>query len=1231
MVAFFRKRRRRVLKDETSSTGCSNDSNIADSLLVAQVGYPGNTVCTEPSVKCGKNTSVIPATGTIDYADSKLDHDNPTSVQIVDIALKAAEAVMKPKLDRIGFSFRSISSRYARLDAEGDRAYEEGCFPVACQKYEESLLLKHRSLLMYTTAEERNTALAEMATTINNLTYMKQLRGDEAYQLPSVILRSYESVLLMKQYVHGPRHMSVGTTWNNIGSVHFLEGNNFKAIISYRKARKILRIHFGLEHLDICTVSANIGDVFYRLQQWKQAATEYRAALSLRWIILGQKDPKVARLMEKLAETEMKTIFESKDQKDSTNNPSDEDQLSDDGSFVKEVEQLQSEIDDDMEFFSFLEEQAPRELIHDKTSVFKELRELKDVTGGDAQPKTTVDDDSSSSDCEDSLIKDEVNMAKQRGNEHCINNEQPTQAKNVSCDFITQNVVNDPESPWQPPETIARQLEMLTECALDLENLAKSSSSVEDQQLEYSSTFSLNCQAVDETISSLLSDDFDIFKSTWGEDYAEETLCGSETDDEVSGGETSEDDSIPRPPISPLPALSALCSVAVLVRQGQCRNPDEKFGVSENDQQFSDTSRANAETIGSSGGSRELGIFPIEEEDASKQQEPFENKARLDERIRCSEMQHNSNIQQTKEGKGIDHTCHVSEVSEAEQNDTQIDFPTASATDDISAVNSISPISVVPALCSVAVLINQGLRRSEGEKHEGSIVESAASGNVRSESRTRCADSLISETSGLDDWQGIGSHPSQQRFVENASGHPTSVEEKKLDMPDCTADESRRINLESTQGMTAHFDDFCPQDDSRSETSLVETLETHSRLALPQLHGVATLCGVAVLINQGLNKSHGGQGDLNADSEQELHEGEVIQVPSGGACLPLDPVQDLHESVMVATSGGSVCRDNSLISNSYLVSPRPAPMEQRTSTLQQCSMWPTEEAKKDRPDDNNREIVVGRYLETAVLPEQERKDAQENVRSEASPSTIPFNPKPLLSPTPAVCTESHNSCRSDSLNPNSPTAHCSTSIATESTSTAGMEEYTFQLPKAQQLSNLASCLTLETTQSSEYSFSSTISSAESSMEEHASCDPKQHEKLSPQESMDASSISPSTTPTLISGSTTAKSEFLHFTTDDDATEFSGNAISPNYSIIHPSPAASTPPPNQLLKPLSAYTKLTLRRDNKSHRFSRQHRADVEVVSLSNEQRHQALEDVRKRLATLRQQKALSTHTQNGTP
>jgi tetratricopeptide (TPR) repeat protein len=287
-----------------------------------------------------------------------------------------------------------------RLDESGNDLFEQGKLDQAFEMYEEALQLKRQSLLGQFNAlqhqqacgaaatlpvsnDERSRILVSMATSINNLTYLRQVRGNMSAQ---ETLEAYECSLFIKKEILGPEHISVAKTLSNIGSVYYLQQNFHEAAAFYEQARDILTHNLGSEHLDVCTVTSNLGDVHCSMKQWPRAVKEYRAALELRWKLLGPADPKVVRLMEQIAELEMeidrnryKSLSKEDGRKEKRNSASDRSKRYY-RPVLTDLRKLQRELREDLESFNHLEKTWPVEMIKDKANLFRELRELKEDT-----------------------------------------------------------------------------------------------------------------------------------------------------------------------------------------------------------------------------------------------------------------------------------------------------------------------------------------------------------------------------------------------------------------------------------------------------------------------------------------------------------------------------------------------------------------------------------------------------------------------------------------------------------------------------------------------------------------------------------------------------------------------------------------------------------------------------------------------------------------------------------
>lgn len=377
--------------------------------------------------------------------------------EVVRIALHASQKALP-----VATKNTKPNSSCELLDKRAGECFEKGNIDDAVNKYEDALLLKRQTLLGQYNAlklsgasdEEKSKILASMATSINNLAYLRQVKGEAS---AAETLESYEIALSIKQEILGSKHLSVGKTLNNIGSVHYIQRNFYAAAENYEEARDILRAHLGEESLDVSTVTSNLGDVHYCLKQWKRASEEYRAALGLRWKILGAKDPKVVRLMELVAEVEIKMS--------DLGNAEVEECSSDQGTFAAEVDQLQTDLDLDIEFFDSLEKEAPMTLIRDKAEVFKELRALSSGHSPDARRDETsghchAEEERCSLSCDDRpvSVQSQESSAKRYDDRHLkVQSPDPSQTSTPNC-----------VSPQSPPKCESPQSDTASKSSLPI-------------------------------------------------------------------------------------------------------------------------------------------------------------------------------------------------------------------------------------------------------------------------------------------------------------------------------------------------------------------------------------------------------------------------------------------------------------------------------------------------------------------------------------------------------------------------------------------------------------------------------------------------------------------------------------------------------------------------------------------------------------------------------------------
>jgi len=283
------------------------------------------------------------------------------------------------------------------LDRSGNECFAAGDYEQAMLRYERALLLKRFELNATElaqaegtgqqqqsspagaapgqgeTAEQRANIMASVATSINNMTYLKQRAG---LATAEETMASYLKSLQMKRDILGPDHLSVGKTLNNIGSVFYLKKEYEPALSAYKDARRIMEENLGSGHLDVGTVISNIGDVYNATDQKNEALVHYRLALDVRWVKLGPQDPKVIRLMKQVASLETGQQPEKDENEVSESDHYLEGDQERDSVFMESVQNLSEELEEDMKYFDLLEREMAISMVKDKMRIFREMREL---------------------------------------------------------------------------------------------------------------------------------------------------------------------------------------------------------------------------------------------------------------------------------------------------------------------------------------------------------------------------------------------------------------------------------------------------------------------------------------------------------------------------------------------------------------------------------------------------------------------------------------------------------------------------------------------------------------------------------------------------------------------------------------------------------------------------------------------------------------------------------------
>lgn len=304
--------------------------------------------------------------------------------EAIDKKKKREEKILAQKLAKE----RERTARAASaLDNKGNALFERGYFDKAMLCYTKALKLKRRTFdsvleeaddLVDKNSDSKKfskseaQALVSMATSINNIGYLRQRSGEAT---PEETMAAYKKSLRIKRRVLGNEDLSVGKTLNNIGSVYYLIQEFKGALSAYQEGIGIMRKNLGEHHPDIATVMSNIGDVFLASGDDENSLKNYRAALNIRYANFGRHDPRVVRLLEKIARIEIgDRMTPREDDADLSHLDYEENALLDLGMLPlpTEFQLLHGQVEQDMEL---LDKRAV-DMVRDKVGILKGMREL---------------------------------------------------------------------------------------------------------------------------------------------------------------------------------------------------------------------------------------------------------------------------------------------------------------------------------------------------------------------------------------------------------------------------------------------------------------------------------------------------------------------------------------------------------------------------------------------------------------------------------------------------------------------------------------------------------------------------------------------------------------------------------------------------------------------------------------------------------------------------------------
>ena len=128
----------------------------------------------------------------------------------------------------------------------------------------------------------------------------------------------------------------------------------------------------GTTHGDVATVHSNIGDVYMAQGEVEKAHDQYKEALNIRWMRFDEHDPRVIRLLEKIAGIEMdqSVSCDDEDEADKTRVFEDEEEV------PEQLHNLCCEVEADIKDIADLQRKMALDMVKDKLRILKGMRNI---------------------------------------------------------------------------------------------------------------------------------------------------------------------------------------------------------------------------------------------------------------------------------------------------------------------------------------------------------------------------------------------------------------------------------------------------------------------------------------------------------------------------------------------------------------------------------------------------------------------------------------------------------------------------------------------------------------------------------------------------------------------------------------------------------------------------------------------------------------------------------------
>ncbi len=157
---------------------------------------------------------------------------------------------------------------------------------------------KHYQIALATLEKAHGPEHLSVATTLNNLGNLLL----ELEQAPAAA-RPYQRALAIRQKILGADHPDVAMTMNNMGGMYLRQEQFELAIKHYRFALKKWRQVLGESHPNVGGALGNLGNVYLRQDDYQKAEKYYRQALAIWQGAFGADHPMVAETRKGLNES----------------------------------------------------------------------------------------------------------------------------------------------------------------------------------------------------------------------------------------------------------------------------------------------------------------------------------------------------------------------------------------------------------------------------------------------------------------------------------------------------------------------------------------------------------------------------------------------------------------------------------------------------------------------------------------------------------------------------------------------------------------------------------------------------------------------------------------------------------------------------------------------------------------------------------------------------------------